>query len=341
MRIFVLKALFFIFGISLSLNLLGRLADTIAPLEDWRFEFQQRNKSVEAKNDVIEAITLGNSHSDAIDYAILGIEGQSLAFAAADLFEIEKTTLFLDDKLPNLHTVFITISYYSFHRDNAQFESLRSRRIRFYSMVPTWSPIEGDLPNFLMGKFDSFTHVMSVVRSDSWKNVWLGLLSNTSPLDPFSYDGVRTASVWGECLHYTAEQLDTHAWEIARRNVSSSIQMTSAHPELEKDSYKALARTIERLQSRGTRVILFTPAYYEKYNLYFADGGSFMIDQLRQAVGNLQQTYGVEYYDFSHDRELTIHPEFFYNSDHLSECGHEVISAKLLEKMGKISPFER
>jgi len=338
---FFLKSLFFITALSLILNPLGTLADSVAPLEDWRFEYQQKDANLRAKNELIEAITLGNSHSDSIDYSVLGIEGQSLAYAAADLFEIEKSVVSLDDKLPNLNIAFITISYYSFSRDNAKFESLRSRRVRFYSMVPIWSPIRGDFSNFLMGKLEAYTHIMSVVRSDSWKGVWLGLLANTPPTNPFPYDGVHTTSVWGECSHYTAEQLDAHAWEITGRNVSSSIQMAGAHPGLEQDSFDALARTIERLQSRGVRVILYTPAYHEKYNTYFAEGGSYMIEHMRLAVGNLQQTYGVEYYDFSDDPELTIYPELFYNSDHLSECGHKVISAKLLERIGEKSPLDR
>ena len=341
MRKFFLKALFFIIGIGFILNLMGTLADRVAPLEDWRVEYQQRDANLRAKNELIEAITLGNSHSDSIDYSVLGIEGQSLAYAAADLFEIEKTVLYMDGKLPNLNTAFITISYYSFSRDNAKFESLRSRRVRFYSMVSVWSPIRGDLSNFLMGKLEAYTHVMSVVRSDSWKGVWLGLLTNAPPTNPFPYDGTRTTSAWGKCFHYTAEQLDAHAWEIAGRNVSSSIQMANAHPGLEQDSFDALARTIERLQSRGVRVVLYTPAYYEKYNTYFAEGGSYMIDHMRLAVGDLQETYGVEYYDFSNDPELTTHPELFYNSDHLSECGQKVISAKLLERIGEKSQLDK
>jgi hypothetical protein len=211
---------------------------------------------------------------DSIDYSVLGIEGQSLAFAAADLFEIEKIVLSLDNELPNLNKAFITISLYSFSRDNAKFDALRPRRVSFYSLVPVWSPIEDDLPNFLMGKVDRYTHVMSVVRSDSWKGVWPALMSDAPATNLLPYNGVHTSSVWGECSHYTAEQLDAHAREIAGRNISSSIQMAYAHPGLEEDSFNALARTIERLQSRGVEVILYTPAYYDKYNVYFADGGS-------------------------------------------------------------------
>ena len=159
MRKFFLKALAFIVGISLIFNVTGTLADRVAPLEDWRVDHQHSIADLEARSEVIEAVTLGNSHSDAIDYSVLGIEGQSLAFAAADLFEVEKYAAYLEDRLPNLKTVFITISYYSFSRDNATFEPFRSRRVGFYSMVPVWSPIQGDLANFWLGRLESYTHV--------------------------------------------------------------------------------------------------------------------------------------------------------------------------------------
>ena len=262
---------------------------------------------------------------------MLGIEGQSLAFAAADLFEVEKYAAYLEDRLPNLKTVFITISYYSFSRDNATFEPFRSRRVGFYSMVPVWSPIQGDLANFWLGRLESYTHVLSVVRSDSWQGVWIKLGNDAPSVDPFPYDGVHTVSAWGKCSHYTAEQLELHAQEIAGRNVSSSSRMASVHTGLGQDTFEALARTIQHFQSNGTRVVLFTPTYYERYTQYFAEDGSAMIDDMKERVNKLQQTYHVEYYDFSNDADIKDQPELFYNSDHLGECGHKVFTAKLLE----------
>jgi hypothetical protein len=334
MRIFFLKATSLVVGLGLIFNISGTVADRVAPQEDWRIEHQQRVSELQAEAAQVKAVTLGNSHSDSIDYSVLGIEGTSLAFAAADLFEIEKYAAYLEENLPGLQTVFIAVSYYSFVRDNAELESLRSRRIRFYSMIPVSSPIQGDFPNFLLGRLENYTHVMSVARSDNWKGVWHGLFYGPS-LEPFPYDGVETLSEWGECAHYTVDQLDIHALEIAGRNVSSSMQMAAEHPGLEQDAFDALSRTIERLQSRGIQVILFTPPYYQMYSEYFEEQGSTIIEQGKQAAGRLQEIYQVPYYDFSMDAEIISHPELFYNSDHLSECGKREFSEKLLDKMGE------
>lgn len=333
MQNFFIKAFAFLIGTSLMFHALGSLADRVAPLDDWRSEHQRRVANLEARGAHIEAITLGNSHSDAIDYSVLGMQGQSMAFAAADLFEVERSAAYLYDRLPNLKTVFIALSYYSFSRDNATFEPFRTRRIRYYSMVPTWTPIQGDIPNFLLGRLESYTQVMSVVRSDSWKGVWTGMMSEGPPVDPFPFDGVTTQSSWGTCSHYTAEQLDAHARDIANRNVTSSSQMAAAHPDLGQDTFDALARTIEELQSKGIRVVLFTPTYQEQYNEYFMERGAPMAEEMIQSITKLQRTYQIEYYDFSHDPEIAIHAELFYNSDHLGDCGQKVFSAKLLKAM--------
>ena len=333
MRKFFAKASTFLLGIVLLFNISGTLADRIAPLEDWRIEHQQRVESLQARRDVIEAVTLGNSHSDSLDYSVLGIEGQSMAFAAADLFEIEKYAMYLAAELPKLKTVFIAVSYYSFSWDNAAFEPYRTRRIRYYSMAPVWSPIRGDVSNYVLGKLESFTHIMSEVRSDHWLGVWANLERNVSLENTSPYDGVLTTSAWGICPHYTAEQLEPHALRTATRNVSDSLQMAIVHSRLESEAYSALARTIEALQAKEIRVILFTPTYYEKYNKYFIEDGSSIIEDMKGMLNRLQQTYQVEYYDFSRDREVVIHPELFYNSDHLGECGKKVFSAKLLKAM--------
>lgn len=335
MQKFFAKAFVFLVVTSLIFNLSGTMADKVAPLDDWRIEHQQRLERLQARQDMIEAVTLGNSHSDSVDYSVLGMEGQSLAFAAADLFEIEKYAVYLNGELPHLKTVFIAISYYSFSWDNAAFEPYRTRRIRYYSMVPMWSPIRGDAPDYILGKLESLTHLMSEVRSDNWLGVWQGVAGNPASGAAFEYDGVSTTSRWGICPHYTAEQLEPHSQRTARGNVSDALRMAAVHPGLEQDAYDALSRTIEGLQAKGIRVILFTPTYYERYTEYFLEDGSGILENMQSRIDSLRQTYQVEYYDMSNDPEVRMYPELFYNSDHLGECGKRIFSAKLLQALNR------
>jgi hypothetical protein len=119
------------------------------------------------------------------------------------------------------------------------------------------------------------------------------------------------------------------------------MQMANAHPGLEQDSYAALARTIEQLQARGVRVVLYTPPYYDRYSTYFTEQGSNILDRMKLEVERLQETYGVEYYDFSRDPKLISQPEFFYNSDHLSDCGRRVFSGELLEELTDNTVYDK
>src|SRR5512144_1504821 len=120
-----IRVFLFIIVLTITFNLLGTLSVEVAPLDDWRNEQRVRRASLEARRDRIEAVTIGNSHSDSISYSVLGIEGQSLAFPYADPFEIEKYAATFDDRLPRLKTVFVAISYYFFSRDDATFEPYR------------------------------------------------------------------------------------------------------------------------------------------------------------------------------------------------------------------------
>jgi hypothetical protein len=117
--------------------------------------------------------------------------------------------------------------------------------------------------------------------------------------------------------------------------------MAAAHPGLGDGASVALARTIERFRSRGIRVILFTPTYDQKYNMFFAEQGSDILADMQQRIYSLQQSHQVEYYDFSGDSEISVHPELFYNSDHLSDCGRKIFTEKLLDAMIARGDFEK
>jgi hypothetical protein len=328
------KGTIFTAGMWILLNALGAFADRVAPKDVWQVKEQAQYTSLMNRRNQIQAITLGNSHSEAIDFNVFGIEGQSLARAAADLFEVERYIATVADKLPSLQMVFVTLSYYSFSRDNSTLDNMRIRRIALYAMLPTWLPVEGDGHNLLLGKLHVYSRIMSVARPDNWYNVlhripkfsFMDDLSQSSPQSA----GVSTVTPWGECAHFTTSELERHGREMASKNVTSSRAMDKAHPGLQDHAFMALVETIERLQTNGIRVILFTPPYYEVYTANFTDQASDIIDQMHWMVNRLRRKYQVEYYDFSNDPKLITRPELFFNSDHLNDCGSKAFSERLL-----------
>jgi hypothetical protein len=331
------KGTIFAAGMWILLNTLGSMADRIAPNDVWQVKDKAHYRSLMNRRNQIQAISLGNSHSESIDFNVLGLEGQSLARAGADLFEVERYIATVADKLPSLRMAFVTLSYYSFSRDNSTLDNMRIRRIALYAMLPTWLPVESDGRNLLLGKLHAYSRIMSVARPDNWYNVLRRIRKFSFTDDPsqsnLQFGGVNTVTPWGECSHFTTRELETHSREIASKNVTSSRAMEKAHPGLQDDTFEALAETIERLQANGIRVILFTPPYYEVYTANFTDQASDIIDQMHWVVKRLVGKYQVEYYDFSKDPKLITRPELFFNSDHMNDCGRKAFSERLFRAM--------
>ena len=112
--------------------------------------------------------------------------------------------------------------------------------------------------------------------------------------------------------------------------------MAQLNPQIAAQAVGALGNAIDRLQQKGVRVILFTPPYYQVYNERYLAQAPEMIDQMYQSVSQLQQEFGVEYYDFSQDPELSTRPRLFINSDHVNECGRQASSERLAEAMRQV-----
>lgn len=333
MRRFLFKSTVFLVGLWLLLIGFGSLADDVAPMNIWRTGTQQEYASLLRRRRHIRAISLGNSHSGAIDFDVLGVEGQVLSGNGMDLFEMNRYAASVVTRLPELQTAFLAVSYFSFNRDNLTLDDTRILRIERYAMLPTWMPVAGDWQYVLLGKLHAVSSLMSVVRPDSWQRVVRRALAPARAEGAPQYHTVRTVTPWGECAYFPSSQLDAIAREIAGKHVARHQTMSILHRGLEDDTYRVLGKAIDYLRRRGARVILFTPPYYETYTATFATRGRAMLDHMRQAMRRLQRDYQVDYFDFSRDPELSTRPELFENSDHLNDCGRKAFTARLLNAM--------
>lgn len=90
--------------------------DRYAPL-DARSKFIIGQLSGKANR--IEALSLGSSHARALDFGALDLEGYTVWQPGQDIFEIEYQVKALAPRLPNLKTVFISVSYYTLKKDNS------------------------------------------------------------------------------------------------------------------------------------------------------------------------------------------------------------------------------
>lgn len=113
LKIFFKKLLPFLFiGILLAV-LLFKTANKYDPVTDYRIRQILKNANS------INAIAVGNSHSCAIDFQTLGMDGYRVALGGNDISEAVYQVESLAPLLPNLKTVFFNISYFSLFTDNS------------------------------------------------------------------------------------------------------------------------------------------------------------------------------------------------------------------------------
>jgi len=273
-----------------------------------------------------KAINVGHSHNVAIDYSVLEYEGYHAWYSASDFFEVEYELRNLVPQLKELKAVFMPVGYFGFHQDHSLSETGRTHRVQFYKTFGAWPPIKGDLWLYLRGKIDN------VVRLDHWKIVATVVLHGREGTDTvLPQDGHRIQADDFEPMTYEElVEFTTNSPSGVAAHLKGQDPADKGHPNLAEDTYACLVRIIRFLQTRGIRVVFFTPPYFVTYSeLYYPQTIRSMKDRMQQLV----EEYGVEYYDFSTDKDLIYNNLLFKDDDHLNADGAVVFSNELREAM--------
>ena len=332
MQKFVLKVVIFLLGILFLVQVLAYFTENFVPDNNAGILLGDRQslENLLEQAPQVEALAIGNSHSQVIDFEALSYNGYKLPRSGRDFFEIRYYLEGLIPKLPKVNTVLIPVSYFSFLRDNAVVEEVRIRRIHTYIVVPSWRYIDNDFENFAIGKSHPLFPLTSVARDDSWQGVFnIRFFNNSNSLESVDITGETEHPCQGRELQY----LNAHARLRADQHIKYATQMKANHPDLEQDTYKTLTKIIEYLQARDIRVIFFTPPYFEAYTSAYQASDPEAIIMMQKNMQRLQQKYGVEYYNFATDKAFVSDPNNFTDSDHLSSCMAKQFSAELKRLM--------
>jgi hypothetical protein len=326
--------LFVVLGIALGVGL-DQVRHAVAPPEDIDME-NVRLQRLLRYSDRIEALSVGNSHSLSVDMKAMDLSGFHMWMRGQDLFEVESLLAYLLPRLPKLNTVFFTVSFSSFHRDNGACTDAERGMVRslFYASSPHLGMIGYDPLNYFKGLM---TH--GLVTADHWQPV-LGALErrlqgHEKPkrqyLDMMSADG--QLSIGG-----TKDQpARSHSWlvkEAATRTLPlhQRLQdnMFENNPNLETDAVACMERIIALLKQYHVRAIFFTPPYYPAYT----QGVEAATREAMQAhMTRFVDKFGIEYHDFSRDPELANDPANFVDSGHMSPLGAKRFSGERLKPL--------
>jgi hypothetical protein len=285
-------------------------------LQDW--QLLRQFDATRNRPETVEAIILGNSHArEAIDLEVLGKETLVLGLPLNDLAEVQHQVRTLLPRLINLEVAFIGISYFSFHWSNDGAEHLLYARRTLHALLPVWRPVEGDLSSVVRGK------AHWVARPDRWQRVLQGRLRGVT-----SYEQ-EDAAIWALVEEpRTDSMLMTMAEKRAAELKADEERMLRQNPDLPAENYARLSATIEFLQRRGVRVVLFTPPFHPHFRNLYRDRPETA--EMRALAQRLTQEHGLEYLDFS-DHAMGEDPRWFRDGDHVNRRGAKHFTSMLLE----------
>jgi len=336
MKLFVVKSAMFLAALIVVLNIAGRTADHFAPSDPWEEVSRSSLEDLLEESPTLEAVVIGNSHASAIDFDALGMNGAMSLRPGSDLFETERAVAALTPRMPKLETVFLPVSYASFHLDNAAIVDTRIIRVSVYASLPVWSPVPHDMRNLALGKLQAVARVMSVARPDSWRGVLDGILTGSNGLETHAEASSSLPSQdGGLCPSLTPEEIAEQSEGRVSTEVERARQMMAEHEGLVDDSRRALQSAITLLTARGVRVVLFTPPYWRGYTELYLQQAPDLMEEMHRTIKALSAETDFEYYDLSAREDLAGRMDFFKDSDHLNDCGREAFSLDLLAEMNR------
>ncbi|HEY0019294.1 MAG TPA: hypothetical protein VGC13_23535 [Longimicrobium sp.] len=275
--------------------------------------FRQRSPS-------LQAVSVGNSHTRALDFGALGVEGMHLYEGGQDVFEAAYLAQYAVERAPRLRYVLMTTSYGLERLDHAAMtsEDLSGIRRRTYARTAIPRFIPGDGALWLSAVFSPIS------RSDHWSGVALRLLRPGHPREPvrLTRDGRAQEPppppfVPDPAARDRPPRPTGHPAGADESVVNDPTTPARAVARLEK-----LARSLE---ARGIRMVLYTPPYHETYPRYMTRRAP----ATRQALAPLLKHSNVVWMDFGQDPAFIRRVELFRDSDHMNPEGARVFSAHL------------
>ena len=284
------------------------------------------------KADAIEAIAVGDSYNRALDFRELGLRGYHLWKGGSDIFEVHYQLRALIPRLANLRAVFIPLAFNSFKRDNNVLEGFEDIRREYYATTPTLRSfllINGDIKNLVTGK------ISPLVRPDHWdsvvKSIGKGKKHPVPDLDDYGHIGSRRYKVMNRYLiMLRTEQLAS----TIQRQIWFSKESVRKKPEITKETYKTLVSSIKMLQRKNIRAIFYTPPHFELFNEILLRKKPDIFQLTTQYMQQIQEDFGIAYYDFSQDPAFTRNHNYFLNANHLNAYGAKVFTQKLKDIAG-------
>jgi hypothetical protein len=281
-------------------------------------EMAARMEIFHARAPRVQAISVGNSHSRALDFAALGMDGVHFWEGGEDAFEAVYLARYTARRAPRLKYVLFTASYGVERLDHAYVtrKDVTGLRRQIYARTSGARFIPGDGPLWLSARF------APIARPDHWHGVITRL-----------HRPPRTIRMTPDGVVYEAprpplspDSLVAHATRRAAYQDSlgdETVQNDSTTPTRALAGMETLAR---ELQEKGVTLVLYTPPYHEAFLRQLAPGTA---DGTRRALAPLLRHPNVVWMDFAEHPDFSGRADLYRDSDHMNAQGARAFSALL------------
>lgn len=288
MKRFLIHTILFAILVSLAL-LAGEYLISIQPNP-----YKIKHQYLTEKPHNVDCLILGSSH------AFYGIKPEYIsqkAFNCANIsqnFEYDNILLRkYAPNMPNLKTVIVPISYFSFFDKNFE-QGEEPERITDYkkymdvNIYPDYSKYNFELSNMSIysGKLKCVFKDQILIECDS---LGFGL----------GYDVERRSPTW--------DIEDAH--KAVKRHTAADMSMLEYN-------YTHLCHILDYCKERSIRAILITtPTYHE----YYDNLNGNQLNKMYEIIDSVVGKYDIEYHDYLRDNRF--YDDDFYDGDHLSSVG--------------------
>ncbi len=291
------------------LGILGIIAIVLTHISQQHHQFSYKHiasiHTILTQTPPIEAVTIGSSHSDAIDFSVLDQAGEYLNTGGKDMFEAAYTIDQILEEIPSLTAIYMAIPYPTLWVDNAKIRpTLRIQH--YYSLPKPFLPcihlIDSDLINCIKAS------LLPITRFDNWEGIFVKPASKPTPFK-------RRSGPENISRDFMINRAEHHLTLVEKG--SDDIFINAAYH---------LEQTIQKVQQYNIDIVFFTPPYHPDYVQIISQQNATMINATHDTMTTLSKKYGVFYEDYN---SMDFPTEGFRNADHLNDRGAAVFSSYL------------
>jgi len=272
---------------------------------------------VHARAARLEAVTVGNSHNRAVDFAALGVRGVHLWEGGQDVLEAVYLARYAVRHAPRLRYVLLPASFDLDRLDNRAVTSVdrSSRRREVYVRAPSFRFIPGDRDLWVSARMSP------IARPDHWAGVMLRL--RRPPPDPgLGRDGELLLPPRPPLSADSLARLAAARAALHRAEGDESMARDSTTPARAAAALRTLAR---ELDARGAILVLYAPPYHAEYLRHLPAGAA---ERRRRSLAPLLSEPNVVWLDVT-DPAFGRRDELFYDADHLNAAGARAFSTRM------------